>query len=199
VPEGWRREFLIPKRRGQMVFVREGQTSSSPRVTFSRSEKRRRAELQSAFVRELVDNAWRGGKPSMGVQKREYLKSVSSTGHERQFSSWVADRKRALTKPLYRFMAFLRDGALVRPVPRVSGVAVRRWLSEGLPSDTPRAGVGAKANSVVRDWVPMVQKEEDPCEWRDVVPWEGVFGHASYQHFILGVPQPASYPPCTVN
>jgi len=121
----------------------------------------------------------------MGDQKREYFASVSRTGHEEQFSAWVRDRKSVFRKRLYRFCDQVRDGKRFTPIPRTfGGSIVRRWMSEGLPSEAERAGLGAKAD-YKRVWVPKEEVGEAKCEWTDVAPWETLF-EVNYEQFVLG-------------
>ncbi|AYP71797.1 RNA-dependent RNA polymerase [Penicillium citrinum ourmia-like virus 1] len=165
VPDGWRRE-LLPRPRGRRS---------------RRSWLARREELESAFVRELVDSAWRGGAPSSGVQKKEYFSSVAGTGYEESYRQWVSDRKKCLRKPLYRFMR----SPTIRPPSTKGGPVVRRWIENGVPSSDPGVGVGYVACDE-KVWVPVPEEPEDPHDWVDFVPWESRFCGSSYEQFILG-------------
>nr|WAK77782.1 MAG: hypothetical protein [Botourmiaviridae sp.] len=187
VPSGWRREILIPEKGRRL----------------RRAERLRKEELTSAFVRELVDSAWRGGAPTMGVQKKDYFRSVDRTGFETSFRRWVADRKackrpvqrynwktgKASSGRLYKSLGVLCNRASERGHDQVpctrGGSTVRRWISSGVTSSHERAGVGYVACHE-KVWVPVPDEPEDPSEWTDVTPWSSRFGGATYENFILG-------------
>jgi hypothetical protein len=167
VPDGWTREFLIPQKGRKL----------------RRAERLRRDELQSAFVRELVDRAWRGGAPTSGVQKKEYFRAVDVSGFETSFRSWVSDKKRIKRAPLFRLALERKSGSAV---PCTKGAPqVRRWISHGIPSELDRSGLGYVARHE-KVWVPAAPETEDPSEWTDVSPWSTRFGGATYENFILG-------------
>jgi len=210
VPEGWRREVLVPSRKGPVTFIPGGCESKTRRQKLSRSERRRKNELLSAFIRGLVDSAWNGERPTMGKQNKDYLAETASTGHELQFQEWVKDRKRVrrpykgvdafYKRPsngnLYGFIDQLREGRRLRPVPCThGGSVVRRWLSEGVPSEAPRAGVGS-VSIRERVWVPVGEQEEDVVSWRDCAPWETLYGGGTYEQFLLGVCSESTPPKC---
>nr|QXN75333.1 MAG: RNA-dependent RNA polymerase [Grapevine-associated botourmia-like virus 4] len=177
VPEGWTREPFVPSKGRRL----------------RRAERLRRDELQSAFVRELVDSAWRGGAPAMGTQVKDYRRAVERTGYEESFRQWVKNRKR-VTRPFQHPVGFGGVGPCRKPgrlfagikPPTTSGSGkVRRWISDGVPCSMPGAGVGAVARWE-KVWQPVQPEAEETNGWVDCAPWEDILG-CTYEQFILGV------------
>jgi hypothetical protein len=132
VPDGWSR---VPEPKG------------------GRSVKRRIAEVQSSFVRELVASAW-NSQATKGLLERQYWSDLSLSGHEHLYASWRRERKSP--KRLFKIVLGKQY--------RVSSRAACPWL-EGVPYYRFRTGVGGRRPRMV--WAPRREGDKGLEE----APW----------------------------